>query len=142
KGTTEAKIELKVPAAVPIGQFPITFTGRARHMDKDYAVTAPPAPLVVAGPFALKVEPEKVSVDVGGKVKFKVMAVRKGGYAGPITLALRNPPAGVTAAAATIAPGQDAVEIELTAAATAAVGDKADVDILGTATAAANQQDA
>jgi hypothetical protein len=142
KGATESKIELKVPANVAIGQYPITFMGRGRHENKDYGATAPPVPLVVTGPFALKVEPEKVAVDVGGKVKFKVMAVRKGGYAGPITLALRSLPAGVTAAAATIAQGQDAVEIELTAAANAAVGDKADVDVLGTATAAGNQQDA
>jgi len=142
KGTNESKIELKVPANVPTGEHPISFTGRSRHDNKDYAVTAAPVALVVSGPFALKVEPEKVAVDVGGKVKFKVMAVRKGGYAGPITLALRNPPAGVTAAAATIPQGQDAIEIELTAAANAAVGDKADVDVLGTATAAGNQQDA
>jgi hypothetical protein len=142
KGANESKIELKVPANVAIGQHPISFVGRGRHQDKDYASTATPVPLVVSGPFALKVEPEKVMVDVGGKVKLKVMAVRKGGYAGPITLALRNPPAGVTAPAATIAQGQDAVEIELTAAANAAVGDKADVDVLGTATAAGNQQDA
>jgi hypothetical protein len=142
KGANESKIELKVPANVAIGQHPISFIGRSRHMDKDFAATAPPVPLVVAGPFALKVEPEKVSVDVGGKMKFKVVATRKGGYAGPITLALRNLPAGVTAPAATIAQGQDAVEVELTAAANAAVGDKPDVDILGTATGAGNQQDA
>jgi hypothetical protein len=141
KGASESKIELKVPANVAIGEHPVSFTGRSRQENKDYLVTAPPAALVVAAPFALKIEPEKVAVDVGGKAKFKVSAVRKGGYAGPITLALRNLPAGVTAAAATIAQGQDSVEIELTAAANAAVGDKADVDILGTATGAANQQD-
>lgn len=142
KGMNEVKVEFKTAPAVVIGQFPVSFTGRTRHMDKDFAVTAAPANLVVAGPFTLKVEPEKVDVDVGGKTKFKVTATRKGGYAGPITLMLRGLPANVTVGAATIPQGMDAVEIEVMAAANAAPGETGGVNVLGTAPAAGNAQDA
>ncbi|MBY0527503.1 MAG: hypothetical protein K2R98_29170 [Gemmataceae bacterium] len=142
KGANEIKVQLTPAAAVPSGSYPISFTGRAKFMNKDYGVTAPPVPLVIAAPFDLKIEPEKVALDLGGKVKVKVIATRKGGYAGPITLQIRNLPAGVTPAAATIAQGQNEIEIEFAAAANAAVGDKADVNILGTAPAAGNQTNA
>ena len=100
KGMNEVKVEFKTAPAVALGQYPVSFTGRTRHMDKDFAVTATPANLVVAAPFALKVEPEKVDVDLGGKARFKVTATRKAGYAGPITLMLRGLPANVTGGAA------------------------------------------
>jgi len=139
KGTNEIKTQFTVPANVPYGTYAISFNGKAKDKAKEFNVTAVPANLVVAPPFELTVDPVKLPVDVGAKAKLKVTAARKGGYQGPITLALRNLPANVTAAPATIAQGQDAVEMELTAAANAAVGDKADVDVQGTATAAANQ---
>jgi hypothetical protein len=77
-----------------------------------------------------------------GKHKIKIEAVRKGGYKGPIALEVRNLPANVTAAKATIAENQNELELELAAAGNAAAGEKADVNVLGTATAAANQQSA
>jgi len=80
----------------------------------------------------LKVEPAASKLAPDAKAKIKVIADRKG-YAGPIALEARNLPAGVTAAKATIAMSQDAVEIELAAAPTAQAADKMDVEIVGTA---------
>ncbi len=77
-----------------------------------------------------------------GKHKLKVKAIRKGGYKGPIALEVRNLPANVTAAKATIAENQNEAEIELAAPANAGPGDKTDVNVLGTAPAAGNQQNA
>jgi hypothetical protein len=141
-GANEVKIELKLPANAPFGEFPVSVVGRANFKDHDYGVTASPAMLVLAPPFDLTAQPDKVAIDAGGKVKFKVLATRKAGYQGPITLAVQNLPTGVTAPAATIAQGQAEVEIELTAAANAMVGDKAGVTVLGTAPAAGNAQKA
>jgi hypothetical protein len=140
KGQTEVKLEVKPAAAAALGTFPLTINGKAKFQAKDFAVNSPPAALVVARPFELTVEPVPVKIGVGEKVKFKVTAARKGGFLGPISLEVRNLPAGVTAPKVEIAMGQPAADIELTAAATAAVGDKADVNVLGTSPAAANQQ--
>jgi hypothetical protein len=142
KGQTEVKLQLTPAANAAVGSFPIPVVGKAKVMNKDVTVNAVPASLVVALPFELKVEPAPVKVDVGDKAKIKVTAVRKAGYAGPISLEVRNLPANVTAPKVDIAAGQDAAEIEVTAAAAAAPGDKGDVNVLGTAPAAANQQNA
>jgi hypothetical protein len=103
------------------------------------AGTSSPAPLVVALPFDLKAEPVPVKLLPGGKATLKVTATRKGGYAGPIAVEVRNLPANVTATKPTIAMGQTTAEVEITAAPSAAAGDKPDVNVLGTATAAGNQ---
>jgi hypothetical protein len=76
------------------------------------------------------------------RLKVKVVAVRKGGYKGPIALEARNLPANVTAPKVTIPENQNEIELELAAAANAALGAKPDVNILGTATALGNQQNA
>jgi hypothetical protein len=142
KGQNEVKTQVNVPANAPLGSFAVTFVGKAKFQNKDYSVEGTPAPLVVALPFDLKVEPVPVKLAPGDKVKVKVSAVRKGGYQGPIAVEFRNLPANVTAAKATIAMGQTQAEVEVTAAANAAPGDKPDVDVLGTAPAAGNQQNA
>jgi hypothetical protein len=142
KGQNEVKITLTPAAAAALGQFPITFTGKAKVQAKEFAVNALPATLNVALPFDLQVTPAPLKIQQGGKAMLKVTATRKGGYAGPIALEVRNLPANVTAAKATIAMGQTAVDVEISAAATAAVADKSDVNVLGTATAAANQTNA
>lgn len=142
KGQNEFKGQLTPAANAPIGSFTISFTGKAKHQNKDYTVTAAPVPLVLALPFDLQVQPAPLKIAPGGKGKITVTAVRKAGYQGPITLEVRNLPANVTATKPMIAMGQSAVEVEITAAANAALGDKADVNVLGTAPAAANQQNA
>jgi hypothetical protein len=139
KGGNEVKVTLTPAANAALGSFTFTLIGKAKYQGKDVAGTSAPAPLVVSLPFALKAEPVPVKLLPGGKAKVKVTATRKGGYAGPIALEVRNMPAGVTAAKGTIAMGLTTADIEIAAAAGAAAGNKADVNILGTATAAANQ---
>jgi hypothetical protein len=139
---TQVKIALNLPANVPLGTFSIGYTGRSKFQNRDFSVTSMPTSLPVVLPFDLKAEPAVLSVAQGAKAKLKVTAVRKGGYAGPIALLVRNLPPNVTAPAATIAAGQAFVEVELTAAPTAAPVNKPGIDVLGTATAAANQQNA
>ena len=140
KGQNEVKVELKAAKNANLGEAPLTFSGKAKHMNKEFNVIAPPQNFVVALPFALKVEPTPVKVDAGEKVKFKVIAERKGGYKGPIALEVRGLPNGVTAPKVNIDADKNDVEIEVAAAANSAVGDKADVNVLGTAAAAENQQ--
>jgi hypothetical protein len=142
KNQNAVQIQVNPNINTPLGTFTVSFTGKAKYKNQDFLVTASPASLVVALPFALKVEPAPLQVTQGAKAKLKVTAVRKGGYKGPITVQLRNLPANVTAPAATIAAGQTAVDIEVSAAPTAVPASKADVNVLGIATAAANQQGA
>jgi hypothetical protein len=81
----------------------------------------------------LKVEPNPLPVETGGKAALTVTAVRKGGYVGPIGLELRNLPAQVSAGPATIEAGKSSATIPLSAAASAPLGSRGDVDVLGTA---------
>jgi hypothetical protein len=142
KNQTSVQLTLNAGGNAPLGHFAISFRGNAKFQNRDFAVTATPATLTLALPFDLKVGPTPLKLTPGGKAKLKITATRKGGYNGPIALQLRNLLVNVTAPAATIAAGQNAVEIEVTAAPNAAVGDKVDVNVLGTAPAAGNQQNA
>jgi hypothetical protein len=140
KGQNEVQVQLTPAANAPVGNFPISFTGKTKFQNKDFSFTSPPATLALVLPFELKAEPLPFKIAQGGKAKLKVTATRKAKYEGAIDLEIRNLPANVTAPKATIAMGQTAVEIEVTAAANAGVADKADVNLLGTAPGAGNQQ--
>jgi hypothetical protein len=140
KGQNEVKAQLNPVLNAPLGRFRISVSGQAKFQNKEYRLTAPAVELVLEMPFALRFEPAVVQVTPGGKVKLKVLAVRKGGYQGPIAVELQNLPANVSAAKATIGQGQTATDIEITAAHTAAIGNKSNVHLLGTATGAGNQQ--
>jgi hypothetical protein len=142
KSKDETKVELKPGPKAPLGSFFVSVTGKANHLGKNYLATASPTPLNLALPFELKVETQSSKIAAGGKSRFKATVTRRGGYAGPITLEVRNLPAGVTAPKTIIGAGQTSSEIELAASAAAAPITKTDVNILGTATAAANQQNA
>jgi hypothetical protein len=142
KGQNTVEVQLTPAANAAPGSFLISFTGKAKHENRDHNAIAAPIPLVLTLPFELAVEPAKVDLKPGEKGKLKVTATRKGGYKGPIALELRNLPANVTAAKATIDAEKNDVEVEIAAAANAAPGDKGDVNVLGTAPAAGNQQQA
>jgi hypothetical protein len=142
KGQSEVKVPLGVDAKTPLGQFQVTVSGKAKYKNKEYLVSTLPVPLVIARPFDLKVEPAQLKLKPGATAKVRILAVRKGGYQGPIAVELKNLPANVTATKGTMVMGQTALELEISAAANAAAGNKMDVSALGTATAAANQQNA
>jgi hypothetical protein len=124
------------------GKFTVTFHARAKYHGTEFAVQSLPATLVVVRPFEVSVAPVPVMLPQGGNAKIKVTAVRKGGFAGPIQVELRNLPANVSAAKATIPSGQSEIAIELTAADNAPIGPKGDVNVLGTATTLGDQQNA
>jgi hypothetical protein len=85
--------------------------------------------------FALGVDVDKIEVTAGGTAKVKVKAERHG-YDGPITLALRGAPAGVTLGKkATIPAGKAEVDIEISAPADfAATGTPMEFTIVGSGT--------
>jgi hypothetical protein len=131
KGTNEIQFPLTAAANVPVGQFSIVVIGKSKFQNRDFAIPVA-ATLTLVLPFELKVDTLQ-PLKPGDKAKLKVTATRKGGYAGPIDLEVKNLPANVTAPKAQIAMGKNDVEIEVSAAANAAAGDKADVNVTGTA---------
>lgn len=131
KATNEIQFALTAAANAPLGSFGIVVIGRGKSQNRDFAV-AVAAPLTLVLPIDVKtVAP--APLNPGAKTKIKVSVVRKGGYAGPVDLEVKNLPANVTAPKAQIAAGKNDGEIELSAAANAAPGDKADVNVTGTA---------
>lgn len=139
KNQNEAKATVTVTDKAGMGSHAFIFAGKAKYHGQEVTAILPVS-LTVGPPFQLKADAASLRITPGGKAKLKVSATRLGGYDGPIVIELRNLPANVTAAAATIAKGQVAIEVELTATDKAALGAKKDVTISGTASAAGNQQ--
>src|SRR5262249_57068810 len=83
KGQNEVKVQLNPAAAAALGQFQVSFTGKAKHQNKEPLVATMPVSLVLALPFDLKVEPTPLKLTPGGKAKLKVTALRKGGFQRP-----------------------------------------------------------
>jgi hypothetical protein len=141
---TAAEIEISAAANAVVGdKADVNVLGTAamaanqQNASPNFTVSVQPAaPSTPA--FELKPEGTPLKITQGGKAKLKVAVVRKG-YQGPVTVELKNLPASVTAAKATIAKDQAAVEIEVSAADAAAVGDKADVHASGVGEAPADK---
>ncbi len=98
-------------------------------------IAKPPTPdfrLTLAADARANAGSDAVTVARGGQVKLKINAERIGGFKEPIALTVEGLPAGVTAAAATIAAGQSAVELTFKADANAKIA-PAHVRIHGTA---------
>jgi len=64
--------------------------------------------------FDLRVVPSAINVHAGTTVPFTVHALRRDGFNGKITLALKDAPDGFTLAGATVPAGQDTVRMTLT----------------------------
>ena len=138
KDKNEVSFPLDLNAKVPMGEYAVLFSAKAKRKDGDVSAAAPPLDLKLGDPFDLKVEPAMLTLKPGDKAKLTVTATRRGGYKGPIAIEARKLAANVTGAKATIAADKTAVELEITADAKAPPADKTDVDVLGTATALNN----
>jgi hypothetical protein len=138
KDKNEISFPLDLNAKVPMGNFAVLFSAKAKRKDGDIPAAALPLDLVLRTPFDLKIEPAMLTMKPGDKVKLKVTATRHGGYKGPIAIEARKLAANVSAAKATIAADKTTAELDVVADAKAAPGDKTDVDVLGTATALNN----
>jgi hypothetical protein len=142
KDKTETSFPLDLNAKVPMGEYAVLFSARAKTKEGEFAASASPLFVTLVPPFELKVEPATLALNPGEKGKLKVTATRKGGYKGPIALEVRKLPAGVTSGKGMIAADQATAELDIAIDAKAAPADKMDVDVLGTASALANLQSA
>jgi hypothetical protein len=131
-GKAESAIEFRLSERALRGSFPFSVVGRCRQDVREFTATFQPPPLLISQPFELKVEPNPVPLETGRRAMLTVTAIRKGGYAGPIGLELRNLPAQVSAVPTTIEPGKTAATMILAAAADAPLASRGDVDVLGT----------
>ncbi|MER3417082.1 MAG: hypothetical protein C4297_12845 [Gemmataceae bacterium] len=135
----QATIQLQPTLQAPLGALPVAFVARAAAGGQAH-VSARLAPLNLVLPFDLAVEPDQIALEPGGKAKLRVRALRKGGYQGPIVLALEKLPDKVSASQVTLGDRQESVELELAATADAPATTRADVRVVGTAPAAGGQQ--
>lgn len=123
----------------PVGDYPLVVVGKGKKDNREFQVSIPAVLRVAPAPFTLALAESPAAIKPGEKVRVKAVATRKGGFAGPIDLELKNLPAGLTAPKATIAAGANEVEIELTAGADAAPVEKTDVVLEGKTGAQAAQ---
>lgn len=142
KGKNDVSFPLDLNGKVPMGDYALVFSAKAKLKEGEVATAAMPLDLVVGPPFELKVEPATLALKPGDKGKLKITATRRGGYKGPIAIEARKLPANVTGAKATIAADQATTELEIASAPAAAPIDKKDVNVIGTATALNNLQNA
>ncbi|MFN0199231.1 MAG: PPC domain-containing protein [Planctomycetaceae bacterium] len=117
-GNSDSQLTWTAPAE---GTFQVTVTDRSSNRGgREFAYR-----LKIAGPdvpgFRLTTALDALNVNRAAEVKWKIDAVRLGGFAGEIQLEIDNLPAGVTATATTIAMGQNSTEVVLKADASARV---------------------
>ncbi len=140
KGETVAEIEVKADASVSDGaKVDVYARGLPMGVNKTIESTRFTVAVVSIGQppgVELKV-PANIQITQGGTVKVKVVAARKG-YAGPLTVDLRNLPADVESSKATIPAGGKEAEITLTARPKAEPSVRTDVCAVGLATASDN----
>jgi hypothetical protein len=92
-GTTDAGLEFKVPVD---GTYQIVVSDMAGKSGSRAAIYR----LAVRQPtpdFAVQLAVDRLSVPIGGQANLSVSAVRTGGFKGPIALAIKGLPPGVTA---------------------------------------------
>ena len=119
KGQTEAELVISANNQAPLGEFTAGLTGTLKQGDKT-VVQGMALRLNLAAPMTIKLDPATGKIAKGGELVVKAIVDRNPAFAGPVTVTLQNLPAGITAAPATIAADQTAVDVKLTAAADAA----------------------
>jgi hypothetical protein len=86
------------------GRYFVHITDTARHGGEEYGYR-----LRISAPqpdFELRVVPSSVGLALNSSANVSVYAVRKDGFTGPIKVALKNPPPGLTAATITLGGAQ------------------------------------
>ena len=119
KGQTEAELVISANNQAPLGEFTAGLTGTLKQGDKT-VVQGLALRLNLAAPMTIKLDPATGKIAKGGELVVKAIVDRNPAFTGPVNVTLQNLPAGITAAPATIAADQTAVDIKLTAAADAA----------------------
>jgi hypothetical protein len=121
KDKAEVAIAVAGPVDLPEGEHKFQVTGTAVFQNQPKKVVLGEAVLRVVKPLVVSAAPAG-PIAINGKQKVKVTANRFGEN-GPIALAFKNLPTGITAPEGTVIPeGMTEVEVELSAAADAAVG--------------------
>jgi hypothetical protein len=104
----DAYLMVKLPAD---GTYYVHLGDTARNGGEEYAYRLR---LSAAQPdFALRVVPSSVSLRSKSSAAVSVQAIRKDGFAGPIKLALKNPPAGFSASAVSLSGTQEVARLTL-----------------------------
>lgn len=132
KGQNEVEIVVSGNNQAPLGEFTAGVTGTLKQGNK--TVTQGMAiRLNLAAPLSLKLDPAGGKIAKGGELLLKAIVERNPAFSGPVNVVLQNLPAGVSAAAATIAADQTMVELKLTATADAAAASVNNLTVKGDA---------
>jgi hypothetical protein len=124
---SDSRVEFTVPFG---GKYYVRVADTERRGGTDFTYrlrVGPPRP-----DFALRITPSSINVRGGTSVPVTVYALRRDGYAGEITLALRDAPPGCVLSGARIPANEDRVQLTLTAL-TAPRDDPYELRILGVA---------
>ena len=141
KGQTEAEIVVSANNQAPLGEFTVGLTGTLKQGDKT-AIQGMAIRLNLAAPMTIKLDPAAGKIAKSGELVMKAVVERNPAFSGPVTATLQNLPAGITAAAATIAADQTTVDIKLTAAADAAAANVNNITVKADAMAGAAKLEA
>ncbi|MGQ0636228.1 MAG: PPC domain-containing protein [Planctomycetaceae bacterium] len=131
----EAEVVFKANAQAQLGSFSVVLAGTGKSGEVTAIQPIPALTMTLRPPFSLKPEPVSATLKRGQTLPLKVAVERNPAYRGPIALTFQNLPKGVTAAEATIAEGQNEIEIVLSAADDVAVGKIENISIKGQGTA-------
>ena len=116
KGKNEIEFEFTANNKAPMGEFTAVLTGTIKQGKQTVVQPVPGLGLSLRQPLALKVDSNSFKVAKGGQLKLRIVAERNPALKGAVKLSFQNLPAGVTAAAASIAADKNDIEVMLTVA--------------------------
>lgn len=119
KNQRSVTLEIESKPNTPLGQFPVFVSGTSSYRGRAARMYAVVLTLDLQPVFSVKLAAAETKIAPAAKAPVVVKAARLPGYSGPIDVALKNLPQGVTAPKATIPEKQNEVSIELAAAADA-----------------------
>lgn len=118
-GTDNIQFQLAVDGTVAPGTYDLTLRGTAGALSRTVALRLTVAPVP---DFSLALVPDTLSVTRGTSGSVTVNLTRQNGFTGEATVSLANPPAGVSAAPVTLAPGDSSAALTLNVSGSAALG--------------------
>lgn len=123
KGESSVTLEFTAKEKAPLGAFSVVLVGSVKQDKEAFTAPTPAVNFRLEPPLAAKVEIGEPKLAREATARWRVAVVRNPALSGPVKLAWKGLPKGVTAAETELPADASEIEVEVTAAADAAAGE-------------------
>ena len=116
----DGKVTVNVAVAAPLGAMTVGLEAKGKIGGADRAFALPAVTLAVVPPATIELAAQTLEIKAGATVELKGKIVRKGSFAGPVTVKINGLPAGLKAEPVTLAGATSNVAVKIVADAKAA----------------------